>query len=101
MINRANEQNYYLRTTTEGGAVVYGGLGAITSPPKNLVQHFPGGDTSQPADYIEYQQDVNGITYTWHLDLTWAANGYDLTAVYQTLKQGNTVLYTDVPTQGV
>jgi hypothetical protein len=101
MINRANEQNYYLRTTAAGGAVIYGGLGFITAPPANIVQHFPGGDTSQPADYITYDETINGATYTWRLDFTWAANGYDLTAVYQTLKQGATVLYTDVPTQGV
>lgn len=98
MINRANEQNYYLRTTTEGGAVIYGGLGFITAPPTNIIQHFPGGDTSQPADYITYDEIINGVTYTWRLDFTWAANGYDLTAVYQTLKRGNTVLYTDAPT---
>lgn len=101
MINRADEKNYYLRTTTEGGAVIYGGLGFITAPPANIVQHFPGGDTSQPADYITYDEIINGVTYTWRLDFTWAANGHDLTAVYQTLKQGATVLYTDVPTQGV
>ena len=101
MINRANEQNYYLHTTADGGAVIYGGLGFITAPPANIVQHFPGGDTSQPADYITYDEIINGVTYTWRLDFTWAANGYDLTAVYQTLKQGTTVLYTDVPTQGV
>jgi hypothetical protein len=101
MIKRSTEKNYYLRTTTEGGAVIYGGLGFITAPPANIVQHFPGGDTSQPADYITYDEIINGVTYTWRLDFTWAANGYDLTAVYQTLKRGATVLYTDVPTQGV
>ena len=101
MINRADEKNYYLRTTADGGAVIYGGLGFITAPPANIVQHFPGGDTSQPADYITYDEIINGVTYTWRLDFTWAANGYDLTAVYQTLKQSTTVLYTDVPTQGV
>lgn len=97
MINRSTEKNYYLRTTDDGGAVIYGGLGFITAPPANIVQHFPGGDTSQPADYITYDEIINGVTYTWRLDFTWAANGYDLTAVYQTLKQGSTVLYTDAP----
>ena len=41
--------------------------------PPNIVQHFPGGDTSQPADYITYEI-INGVTYTWRLDFTWAAS---------------------------
>ena len=70
----------------------------------NTVAWFNNAAAVASSDFIvddtaivQYNGDIGNV-YTWHLDFTWAANGYDLTSVYQTLKRGNTVLYTDAPT---